>query len=217
MNKQAYWIGASLIVIAFIFAVISYYLLIFCIPLFVIGLIVVSFARVTIKRWILTCVLPVALWLPCSYMFLYAYGWNPKEVYLIPDGYTGPISIVYEEKCGTTPLKENGFKTFRVPDNGILIVNLPRKNGFINHEYYYLKKDGTKTKLAEANYYDTSLRQVPSVSFTGSGMIGSISGGEIQYSELWVFGHKRVGRSENESKVDSTLLAEVEKCRRSSQ
>jgi hypothetical protein len=214
LKKRRYQIGAYLIAIAFVLAVISFYFVIFAIPLFVAGVLLVLTAEVTVKRRLLTCLVPLGLWIPCSYLFLFAYGWNPKEVYLIPEGYTGPVTIIYGEKCGVMPQTENGVKTFRIPDNGVLITNLPRKGGLINNRYYYLTRAGSRQELTDAEQFSDN-HEIPSVAFSGSGIIGNSGEHEISYSELWVYGPKTIGKEKLRSRADSIIEAEVRLCRAS--
>jgi len=45
-----------------------------------------------------------------------------NEVYLIPSGYSGQIAVVFGVKEGEKELIENGWRVYKIPEDGILIT-----------------------------------------------------------------------------------------------
>lgn len=69
------------------------------------------------------------------------------EVFLIPENYKGPIYIIYNQKNGTNKEYDNNKRIYRIPTNGILLTKFKDEYGTLNQEYYYISKDGKRTKL----------------------------------------------------------------------
>ena len=123
MREKAFYIGLTLIVISFITCVISFYLLVFGIPTFLVGAILVFLSKQTIKVKLITTLTPVVLYIPLTFLFLYVYNYSTPKTILIPKDYEGNLRVVYEEKCGHNYDKTEGVKTLTFPENGILILN----------------------------------------------------------------------------------------------
>jgi len=144
-------------------------------PIFVIGCIFTSISKQNLKLKILTILTPIILYIPSTILFLKAYNYtNPKE-FLIPENYSGPLRIVYEEKCGKELKKENGKEIFKFPENGILILS-SKFDGKINHKYYFVDKKGNKKEIPQTNINGENLK-FPNVSIDGA---GNMSNGEIK-------------------------------------
>jgi hypothetical protein len=69
------------------------------------------------------------------------------ETYLIPDGFQGKITIVYEQKNGRSEEFEGNRRLYRVDSNGILITKFKSEDGTLNEEYYYIKSDGSRQRV----------------------------------------------------------------------
>lgn len=64
MNRITFYIGLVLIAISFIGCVLSYYLLVFGIPTFIIGAILVLISKQPIQTKLLTTLIPIVLYFP---------------------------------------------------------------------------------------------------------------------------------------------------------
>jgi hypothetical protein len=62
------------------------------------------------------------------------------EVYLIPEGFTGKVNIVFNRNDGVPTKYEDGRRVYNIPSNGILLTQFKINDGFINREYYYVNK-----------------------------------------------------------------------------
>ena len=60
------------------------------------------------------------------------------ETYLIPDGYQGTITIVFEQEKGQDEEFEGNRRLYRVDTNGILITKFKSEDGTLNEEYFYV-------------------------------------------------------------------------------
>ncbi|MBK9489571.1 MAG: hypothetical protein IPO07_12855 [Haliscomenobacter sp.] len=141
-------------------SVISFWLLIFGVPVFIIGTILVLLSKKPTKTKLLTTLLPVIAYLPLTYLFLLAYNHTSPKTFLIPAEYQGTIRIVYEEKCGIKMQEENGRQILQFPETGILILN-EKFNGGINNEYYLIDKSGNRTKVDESINFKDSTKKLP--------------------------------------------------------
>ena len=72
-----------------------------------------------------------------------------SEVHLIPDGYAGPVVILFDDPLGDeAPRDGDGAVVYQIPDGGVLRVkNLPPRAGFYRKQFYYVAADGTRREL----------------------------------------------------------------------
>lgn len=89
-------------------------------------------------------ILLISLLLGSSCVF---FGKTIHIVYLIPEGYVGNVIVVYSQTDGIIPEKENGVYIFRIPEDGILKVNIPFEKGSHKFDYFFVDNNGTRTKL----------------------------------------------------------------------
>jgi MFS family permease len=69
-----------------------------------------------------------------------------NDYYLIPKGYEGEITILYNIKHAPEPQKIDGFKVINVNEQGYGITSLPESKGIIKNKYYYIDELGNKEK-----------------------------------------------------------------------
>jgi hypothetical protein len=119
MKSSRYIAGTICIALAFIACVISYYFVIFALPVFIVGALLVVFSKTKVVRKILTIMLPVLLWIPCSYVFLSIYGYTGPKVILVPEGCEGELRIVFGEPCG----QRRSNRMARRSGNSLLMVS----------------------------------------------------------------------------------------------
>lgn len=217
MESKSYRIGLILIVLSFIACIISYYLVYFAIPFFLIGSTIVFFSKTDLKRKILTVFLPILLWIPSSIIFLYIYGYSTPETYLIPKSVKNGFRVIYEEKCGIEPKMENRRRVIVIPENGIAILNFKNQSGWNNHEYFSVDLKGNRIKIGDvgfANSEESIVKSVSSGIMSGTSLDGSL---DIHYSDFIIKKNKNdsewMSNSHQESKIDSSTRVLVEKCR----
>lgn len=69
------------------------------------------------------------------------------ETYLIPQGFTGRVNIIFKRKDGAPPKYENNRRVYEIPPNGILLTQFKDEYGLVDHQYYYVDSNGKKTPL----------------------------------------------------------------------
>ena len=223
MRTKTFYIGLTFIIISFIACLISFYLLVFGIPTFLIGALLIFLSKRTIKTKLLTTLIPLVLYIPCTFLFLYIYNYSSQKTILIPKNFNGNLRVVYEENCGVVYEKKEGVKTLTFPDNGILILN-EDFDSHVNYKYYLVDKLGNKTEIPQIFDFKDRVQKRPCVLVGGSGTIGqtveanSISQEvkEISYKDFFVYNKDTVDRNDYKSqqRFDSLTTVIVNQCRR---
>jgi hypothetical protein len=185
---------------------------------FLIGATIVLISKTKIKTKLITIILPLVLWLPATYVFLYFYGLTTPETYLISSTIEKRFRVIYNEKCGIEPKKENGRRIIEIPDNGILIIKSKFESGWINHEYFLIDSTGNKIKVGNENFIQDKTTYQTNVSLTGSGVMsgGSLDkSSDIHYSDFIINKDTTTERDDfkESERFDSLTRALVEKCR----
>lgn len=222
MKQAAFYIGLTLITISFIACVVSFYLLVFGIPTFLVGAILIFLSNQTIKAKLLATSIPLILYIPSTFLFLYVYNYSTPKTILIPNDFAGTLRVVYEEKCGSNYDKIDGVKTLTFPENGILILN-EDFDGHINYNYYLVDELGNRTKISQILAFSDKAQKRPYVLVVGSGTIGQrIEANStnqekkgITYSDFYVYNKDTVDRIDYkiQQKFDSLTTAIVDQCR----
>jgi len=70
--------------------------------------------------------------------------------HLLPDGYTGPVVIVFGDAHGRPPGREgDGGVVYVIPPDGVLRLSTPPPDpGWYDMRYYYVRSDGTRQEIA---------------------------------------------------------------------
>ena len=73
---------------------------------------------------------------------------NPEsEDYLIPKGFIGRATVIFNQEKGVPPKYENGRRIYELPPNGILVTQFKAEYGIIDHRYFYVDSSGNRTQL----------------------------------------------------------------------
>ena len=162
-------IGIGIIVLTFILSAMSPYVLMFTLPIFVIGVVMVWFSkRKTISK-ILWTILPLLLWYPAFSTFIFLSGTigtatAQKFDFIFPNGFKGNVILVGNIPCGQAVKVKNGREQLYVPANGILLYQGEVETGYVNHRYFYQISIDSFLPLPErANYmyFDSEKNQPP--------------------------------------------------------
>ncbi|MBF9255818.1 hypothetical protein I2I11_21140 [Pontibacter sp. 172403-2] len=161
--------------------------------------------------------------------FLGSYLTRPeKETYLIPSDFEGEFRVVYGEECGINPPIENGRRVLTIPENGVLIIQPEFEAGIIDHEYYFVDKNGKREKVRMLLDYNEQVKNSHGVLLGPSGsMAGEMPDGSsssesplaIHFTDFTVFNKDTVRRSERDEfkfqqRFDSLTTALVDECRK---
>jgi len=84
-----------------------------------------------------------------------AIGWMffsaTTERFILPEGYQGEVYVVHGVPGGVS--EERSFyrtRTYRISNDGVLLIQVPLDTGRTRSEYYYQSKDGRLTKIRNA-------------------------------------------------------------------
>lgn len=80
--------------------------------------------------------------------------------HLIPDGYVGPVVIVFDDPKGEAPKHdEKGGVVYEIPPDGVLRLSTPGLGaGIYDINYFYVRPDGSRRELPER--VDSAVLQV---------------------------------------------------------
>ena len=69
--------------------------------------------------------------------------------HLIPDGYVGPVVIVFNDPEGEAPNRgEDGGVVYEIPPGGVLRLSTPAlEAGLYDITYFYVRPDGTRQEI----------------------------------------------------------------------
>ncbi len=222
MKEKVYYTGLTLIIISFIGCVINFYLLVFGIPTFLVGAILVFLSKRTIQVKLISTLTPILLYIPLTFLFLYVYNYSTPKIILIPKNFEGNLRVVYEENCGDKYEKTNGVKTLTFPKYGILILK-EQFDRHINYKYYFVYDIGRRTEIEQSLDFNRKNQKRPYVFVSGSGIIGQTIEANttnqeekgITHSDFYVYNKDSVYRNDykTQEKFDSLTTAIVKQCR----
>jgi len=106
--------------------------------------------------------------------FLSSCGKKVKETFLVPDGFQGRINVIFNQpKAAAAPI-EDGRRIYYIPADGILITSSKLETGFIDQEYFYIDKEGKRTKIAVQDLNTKDVPEKPAVVYYGvTGVYGN--------------------------------------------
>jgi hypothetical protein len=96
---------------------------------------------------VIVCLLVIAFVVTMTYLYQKN---KPREadVYLIPQGYTGLVTVQYNIPGGPELEKEGKHYVFHIPPDGKLDTSTPEPNyGVAQDKYYYVDASGKRTEL----------------------------------------------------------------------
>ena len=70
-----------------------------------------------------------------------------KETFLLPTGFQGRITVIFNQPNFQPIPIEYGRKIYRIPADGILITSSKFESGYIDQQYYYLDNNGNKSLI----------------------------------------------------------------------
>lgn len=77
---------------------------------------------------------------------------GPQCIYLIPDGFAGPVEIIYGQESHQYIKMVDDQYVFEIPVTGVLkISNKEPDNGYVENEYYFIDCNGNRITRAEVS------------------------------------------------------------------
>ena len=78
----------------------------------------------------------------CSFV-----GRSQESICLIPEGYTGAVFIIFDQKDGVEPEVEDGLHVYRILESGVLRTTAKANYRVKENQYYYAGEDGRRTRI----------------------------------------------------------------------
>jgi hypothetical protein len=108
--------------------------------------------------------------------FLSSCGQKVHQTFLIPIGFQGRINIIFNQPNAAPIPIVNGRRIYHIPEDGVLITSSKLETGFIDQEYYYIDKDGKRTKIPVQDLNAKDVPDKPAVVYYGvTGVYGNSS------------------------------------------
>lgn len=82
-------------------------------------------------------------------LFLYTSCSRQGEdsIRLIPEGFEGPVMIIYNQSDGASIEYEGDKRLYRIPSDGVLRTQFKPNYGHQIHEFYYINREGKRTPI----------------------------------------------------------------------
>lgn len=90
----------------------------------------------------------------CMFAVLIFIGCSERaepEVHLIPEGFTGPVVIIFGDSSATPVRYEGESRVYDIPESGVLRTSSDVNEGVrLESEYFYVDEDGDRTAISQA-------------------------------------------------------------------
>lgn len=149
-----YYIGLILLAIGAFGLTFAAFFAIIGLPIFIVGLILVL---ISLKKTWKQRLIPIGLFIIGIVVFWptwKAINTVGPETFLIPKDYQGRINIIFKEDCGTELEKTDKGIVYKIPNDGILIIDSKLKTGFIERSYFYIDNKGNRTEIPKMDVRD---------------------------------------------------------------
>jgi hypothetical protein len=119
----------------------------------VVGIILVWFTNRKIKTKAIWTVSPFLVF--CAFWFIWYLDKKvDPEIFLLPDGYSGKVNIVYNQDCGQPEEWEKDSRVYRIPETGILLTQFQDEQGLIDHSYFFVDQTGRRIPIPNLDVRD---------------------------------------------------------------
>jgi hypothetical protein len=201
-------IGKLIIVIALLLSW-NFYLLIFLVPAFLLGVILLWKRGGNRQVNTLWTVLPILIWYPLgliilSLMSIIGMATTQKLDFIIPSDFRGDIIIVGNMPCGQSKIVKNGREQLLIPSNGILLYKEKLEYGYVNQHYYFSSKGSMLKEIPERhNYmYFESEKNPPSRDVVGA-WLGGMGNKTIEENTYYEFMTLTIGSKDSIDKYSN--------------
>ncbi|RNC85801.1 MAG: hypothetical protein ED557_03230 [Balneola sp.] len=144
-------IGIGIIIASFLISI-NPYLLIFGIPLYIIGIVILLFSNSKLKTKLIWIFAPMILWYPFTHLFFYLLGiigtaTAQKLDLIFPENFEGKVIVVSNMPCGQEIDIIDNREQLLIPENGVLLYKGNLKSGYINNRYFKIANDRNKSEI----------------------------------------------------------------------
>ena len=116
--------------------------------IYIIGLVIVWFSGQPIFHKLLAILVPAVMFFSV-YTITNDNRVREPAAWLIPDGYSGPLYVFLEEKCGQPEQSEHEYRVYTINQEGMLFSHAPANPGLviIPSNFYYSDGSGNRVRL----------------------------------------------------------------------
>lgn len=79
-------------------------------------------------------------------------GKNEPENYILPEGFTGPLTVIFDTNSGAEPVYDNGVRLYNIPNSGILYTQF-NDNGDVTNEQRFFYKDAAGQQVEITTFW----------------------------------------------------------------
>ncbi|MCI0528871.1 MAG: hypothetical protein L0Y56_15655, partial [Nitrospira sp.] len=91
--------------------------------------------KLNASKWIIG--LAVVILLCCSSILAVDYYQTSQlEIFILPEGFVGPVLIIYDQPDGVPARYEKDIQVFEIPASGLLLTQAPMPEG-IGDDFWY--------------------------------------------------------------------------------
>lgn len=150
-------IGIGIIILAFLVSSWNPFLLLFCIPVFIIGILVLWMSKAKNQTKIGWSIYPIVLWYPFMSLTISIYldvaeSFRPKYDFIFQNNFSGTAVIIENQSCGQKKKKVDGRFVIEFPADGILLYDGKTEYVTYDHRYYIRDINGSLNKLDDFNF-----------------------------------------------------------------
>lgn len=134
-------------IVFYVFSLGSIFFNLLSYPFVLFGLVLILFSRSSLRIRLISAIVPLII----AFLFIQIRK-GEDEIFLIPEGYHGPVRIYFEEIHGNNIDYENGKRVYIVPKSGVLFTNTKRTK-YNKKEFYWLKTNGDRKQIMEIEHH----------------------------------------------------------------
>jgi len=157
MNKRIsdilFYLGLFLLIVGVIGLSFMAFFAMIGLPLFITGSVLILITKKKLKIKLIS----ISSGLVTILLFWVIWTWSKTvtpETFLISKNYRGKVNIIHGQRCGETLKMNKDRLIYSVPNDGVLIVSDDIETGLINHKFYLIDSNGTKTELPTMDVRD---------------------------------------------------------------
>lgn len=98
-----------------------------------------------------------------------------RETFLFPENFRGAVYIIYNQKNGEPKAYEKKRRIYKIPDNGILFTQFKAEYGRIDHQYFFVDRNGQRTEFVTKEKW-TSVKPAHESARDSAAVFGRIAG-----------------------------------------
>ncbi|MDM7922266.1 MAG: hypothetical protein QUS14_08185 [Pyrinomonadaceae bacterium] len=105
------------------------------------GIVLIWYSQISRAAKFFISVLPLPLIISSFFLFLYLRTAEGED-FVVPAAYQGEIVVFYNEPCGTPVHYERGRRIYEIPNEGVLITQGLKNEGYHDRKFYIRQSDG---------------------------------------------------------------------------